>query len=84
MGKAPAQAQVGEEAGQGVGNHPRLDKLLLRKLDELHRFHAGRLSRPFSPTVQDRNLPKPTRKKRWASVSALHRADTGARQDSGM
>jgi hypothetical protein len=23
-------------------DHPRLHKLLLQKLDELHRFHAGR------------------------------------------
>jgi hypothetical protein len=23
-------------------DHPRLDNMLLRKLDELHRFHAGR------------------------------------------
>jgi hypothetical protein len=38
MGKE--QTEVAEEAGQGVGNHPRLDKVLLRKLDELHRFHA--------------------------------------------
>ena len=41
MERASAQAQVGEEAGQGVGNHTRLHKMLLRKLDELHRFHEN-------------------------------------------
>jgi hypothetical protein len=35
-----AQAGVEAEAEQGVENHPRLHKVLLRKLDELHRHHA--------------------------------------------
>jgi hypothetical protein len=37
-----AQAGVEAEAEQGVENHERLYKLLVRKLDELHGFHAGR------------------------------------------